>query len=126
MIKIWMILEKGFEYDDSFYGFVGVTGVREVCLSRKDAEVAVRRATASFVREHDFQMERYENRGGEKAVGHPEMESPFIVQEIELTQEFLNTVGLSDGQRTRILRNIGRQLRDIAPRAADHLETHEG
>jgi len=125
-LKIWLILERDWEYDDSFYGFVGAARVFGVFFAKSDALAAVVAAEATFWRTHADE-ERYEDRGGAtcQAEGLEAHESPLVVQEITVTQEFLNTAGLSDGQRHTLLHGLAEVVRPVSSWAADHLAAGE-
>lgn len=127
MIKIWLILERDWEYDDCFYGFVGAARVFGVFFARAEAFAAVDAAEAAFWRDV-YGDDRYEHRGGAacRAPALRHRESPLVVQEIVVTQEFLHTAGLSDGQRQALLRGLADVVRPVSPRAADHLEAGDG
>jgi len=146
MIKAYLILSKHWEYDDSFYNFVGHDGVAAVCFARDQAEERVRRATADFVRRHSYGLDRFEEWRApipwderEGFVGDAEdldddravalaatigLE-PFTIQEVLITPEFLHAARLSPGKRTALLRKLGATIRPLSPAAADHLESHE-
>lgn len=124
MIQLWLIVQKDWEYDDSFYGFVGASRVFGVFFSKVEAIAAVDVADAEFWAAHD-DNDRYEHRGGPDCRAIPGRESPFIVQEVVVTQEFLHTAGLSEGQRRALLRKLADDVRPVSARAADHLEAGE-
>lgn len=125
-LKIWLLLERDWEYDDSFYGFVGAARVFGVFFAKAEALAAVDAAEAAFWRTHG-DNERYAHRGGPacRAAALHGRESPLVVQELVVTQEFLHTAGLSEGQRHALLRSLADVVRPVSPRAADHLEAGE-
>lgn len=126
-LKIWLILERDWEYDDSFYGFVGAARVFGVFFAKAEALAAVDVAEAAFWN-NVYGDDRYQHRGGAacRATALKGRESPLVVQEIVVTQEFLHTAGLSDGQRHALLRSLADVVRPISARAADHLEGGDG
>jgi len=123
MLKIWLILERDWEYDDSFYGFAGAARVFGVFFAKREAIEAIAAAERTFWGTHAGE-ERYEHRGGAgcQAEGLETLESPLVVQEITVTQEFLNTAGLSEGQRHTLLRGLADVVRPVSSWAADHLD----
>ncbi len=126
-LKIWLILERDWEYDDSFYGFGGAARVFGVFFAKAEALAAVDAAEAAFWREHR-DNDRYEYRRGPlcRASALGDLESPLVIQEVVVTQEFLHTAGLSEGQRHALLRSLADVVRPISARAADHLEAGDG
>jgi hypothetical protein len=146
MIRAWLILTKHWEYDDSFYNFVGHHGLHAICFSRQQAEARVRKATANFVRQHPHDLDRYEhlaqgltwqereqltenadsfNDDAAIALAQRLELEPFTIQEVVITPEFLNTAALSEGKRSALLRKLAEKIRPLSPEAADHLESGE-
>jgi hypothetical protein len=143
-ITVWLILEKGWEYDDSFYNFAGHQRVATICVHASQVPARLKQATATFVRDHLWSLDRfeiqnipwdereqrvaaYEQNGmsDDEAVAfaHELGLEPFTVQKVEITPAFLHASGLSEGKRAEVLRSLADELRAISPAAADELES---
>lgn len=144
MITVWLILEKGWEYDDTFYNFAGHQRVAAICVHASQVERRLRAATVDFVKNHLWSLDRFEIQNipwdvrearvaAYEANGISDDEAvafarelglePYTVQKVEITPEFLHAAGLSEGRRAKILRALADELRPISPAAADELES---
>ena len=144
MITVFLILQKQWEYDDSFYNFAGNQGLNAIALSRRQADEKHRALKAQWVRDHRWSLSRFEEQNMPWDEREALVESkndamsddealalaaqigvePFTVQEVVITPEFLHAAGLSPGKRTELMRALGERLKSTHPEVADHLEGH--
>ena len=120
-LTAYVVMRKSWDCQDDGYDFRGNVGIEHVCFTRARVDARLRADTARFVRETFWQLDRYRGGAARPALDEDavdaltddealaiaaacQLPSPFSVQEIVVTPDFLHVARLSGGKRAALLR----------------------